>query len=117
MEQPGDAFGRTLIRLEETGETRSIESASVLAAGRARSTDSPSQWKMRSLTAPSLALGLLVALEDRLAIWIGLRRFRLSFARFQTLARNTRVRMLMVRERRHFWFSAPAGICRVLRPP
>ena len=84
-----------------------------IATDHVRSTDSPNQWNMRSLTASSLVLGLLFALEDLLVIWIGLRLFHLSFEQLQTLVLlalmfNTQVRMLMVRERRHFWSSAPS---------
>jgi H+-transporting ATPase len=58
-------------------------------------------------------LGLLFALEDLFVIWAGFHVFHLPFEQLQTvvllaLVFNTQFRMLIVRERKHFWASRPS---------
>lgn len=84
-----------------------------IATDRVKSTASPNKWNLRSITAASSLLGVLFALADLLVIEIGTHIFHLSFEQLQTtvllaLVFNTQFRMLIVRERKHFWSSSPS---------
>lgn len=84
-----------------------------IATDRVQSTASPNQWNLRSITASSLCLGVLFALEDLLITWIGIHQFHLPLAQLQTaillaLVFNTQFRVLTIRERKHFWSSKPS---------
>lgn len=83
-----------------------------IATDNVKSTVSPNTWKIKSITLSALVLGMFFAFEDLLLIFIGLHYFHLEFAEIQTLVLltlvfNTQFRILMVRERKHFWSSAP----------
>lgn len=85
-----------------------------IATDRVKSTESPNKWNLRDITASSFLLGILFALEDLFIIWAGTHIFRLSFEQLQTvvllaLVFNTQFRMLIVRERKHFWSSRPSA--------
>jgi len=76
------------------------------------STDSPNTWDIRNLIKASFLLGVSFALVDLIMIFIGLNYFHLDFNKIQTLVMlslvfNTQFRILMVRERNHFWSSLP----------
>lgn len=84
-----------------------------IATDRVKSTFSPNVWKIRNITASALFLGLIFVLEDLFVIYLGIHQFQLSFEKLQTLVLitlvfNTQFRMLIVRERKHFWSSAPS---------
>ncbi|WP_330389207.1 plasma-membrane proton-efflux P-type ATPase [Parasporobacterium paucivorans] len=77
-----------------------------------QSTASPNKWNIKNITLSSLILGIFFSLEDLLIIFIGLKYFHLQFDKIQTLVMlslvfNTQFRILIVRERKHFWSSAP----------
>lgn len=83
-----------------------------IAADHVKSTDSPNKWNIKNITAASAILGLFFALEDLLIIFIGLKFFRLGLDELRTLVLlslvfNSQFRMLIARERRHFWSSMP----------
>ena len=83
-----------------------------IATDNVKSTASPNKWDVKNITFASILLGVFFALEDLFIIFIGLRCFNLSFDKLQTLVMlslvfNTQFRILIVRERRHFWSSAP----------
>lgn len=85
-----------------------------IATDRVVSTQSPNSWKMKSMIAASAILGILFALEDLLVISIGISVFHLPYPLLCTLVMlslvfNTQFRILIVRERRHFWSSLPSG--------
>lgn len=85
-----------------------------IATDRVKSTVSPNKWNLRDITISSFFLGLLFALEDLFVIWVGIHAFSLSFEQLQTVALlalvfNTQFRMLIVRERKHFWSSRPSA--------
>ena len=76
------------------------------------STDSPNHWNIRTITLSSFVLGVFFAIEDLLLVFIGLHYMKLSFEKLQTLVLlslvfNTQLRILIVRERNHFWSSYP----------
>jgi len=72
----------------------------------------PNQWDVKNITAASLILGIFFALEDLLIVFIGKQFFNLGLTEITTLVLlslvfNTQFRILIVRERRHFWSSIP----------
>ena len=84
-----------------------------IATDNVKSTDSPNKWDVKNITSASLVLGLFFAIEDLVIIFIGLKYFQLGFDKLQTLVLvslvfNTQFRILLVRERKHFWSSAPS---------
>jgi len=83
-----------------------------IATDNVKSTDSPNKWNIKNITLSSIILGLFFALEDLFLLYIGLNYFQLEFNEIQTLVMltlvfNTQFRILIVRERKHFWSSAP----------
>lgn len=83
-----------------------------IATDNAVSTKSPNSWNLRNIVSSSVLLGTLFALEDLFLVYLGLARFHLSFGALCTLVMlslvfNTQFRILIVRERRHFWSSVP----------
>ena len=83
-----------------------------IATDNVKATDSPNKWDIRNITSASLILGIFFALEDLLVIFIGLKYFQLGFDKLQTLVLlslvfNSQFRILLVRERKHFWSTAP----------
>jgi len=83
-----------------------------IATDNVKSTDSPNKWNVKNITVASAILGLLFALEDLLIIFIGIKFFKLGLNELRTivllsLVFNSQFRMLIVRERRHFWSSVP----------
>ena len=76
------------------------------------STESPNSWKLKNIVSASMVLGILFALEDLFLVFVGVSYFHLSFGALCTLVMlslvfNTQFRILIVRERRHFWSSMP----------
>jgi len=83
-----------------------------IATDNVKSTDSPNKWNVKNITAASVFLGLLFAFEDLLIVYIGIKFFKLGLNELRTivllsLVFNSQCRMLIVRERRHFWSSVP----------
>lgn len=83
-----------------------------IATDKVKSTDSPNHWNIRRIMAASMILGAFFALEDLMLVLIGTQVFALSFEKLQTLVLislvfNTQFRILIVRERNHFWSSRP----------
>ena len=85
-----------------------------IATDRVESTEAPNKWNLGNITVSSFFLGFLFAVEDLTIIWTGIHVFRFTFEELQTLVLlalvfNTQFRMLMVRERKHFWSSRPSA--------
>lgn len=83
-----------------------------IATDNVKSTAFPNKWNIKNLTAASAILGVFFALEDLFIIYIGITFFKLGLSELRTmvllsLVFNSQIRMLLVRERRHFWSSAP----------
>jgi len=83
-----------------------------IATDNVESTDSPNKWEIKNITISALFLGILFAFEDLFIIYVGLNFFQLEFDKIQTLVMlslvfNTQFRILLVRERKHFWSSVP----------
>ncbi|CAD7483554.1 plasma-membrane proton-efflux P-type ATPase [Lacticaseibacillus paracasei] len=84
-----------------------------IATDNVQSTAGPNQWRLGPLTAASGVLGLWFALVDLVIVWLGLNQFHLSLPVLQTavligLVFNSQFRLLIVRERSHFWTSWPS---------
>ncbi|MBL4931779.1 plasma-membrane proton-efflux P-type ATPase [Clostridium paridis] len=83
-----------------------------IATDNVKATDEPNEWDIKNITISSLILGVFFALEDLFIIFIGINYFHLEFEKLRTLVMlslvfNTQFRMLIVRERKHFWSSIP----------
>jgi H+-transporting ATPase len=83
-----------------------------LATDKAAHTSNPNVWNLRNVTLASLIIGALLVLEGAIAVMIGLQYFHLNWPALQTfvmlmLIFTSQVRVLIVRERRHFWSSRP----------
>ncbi|AFA47261.1 plasma-membrane proton-efflux P-type ATPase [Acetobacterium woodii] len=83
-----------------------------IATDNVESTKTPNHWEIKNIMISSLILGLFFALMDLFVIFIGLKYFQLEFDKLQTLVLlilvfNTQFRILLVRERKHFWSSLP----------
>lgn len=81
-----------------------------LARDRVEYSSYPNVWKIGNITLAALVPGLLFFLEDLLLLFAG--RALLSLAQLPTfilltLVFNSQMRIMLVRERRHFWSSLP----------
>ncbi|MDA8091006.1 MAG: HAD-IC family P-type ATPase [Nitrospiraceae bacterium] len=83
-----------------------------LATDNVEHTANPNKWNVRDITLASIIPGMLLILEGAIVIFTGLRYFHLWWAKLQTIVMlnlifNSQFRVLIVRERRHFWSSLP----------
>ncbi len=83
-----------------------------LATDRVTSTPNPNIWNVRNITLASLVPGMLLVVEGLLVILMGKNYFHLAWEQLRTLVMlnlifNSQFRVLIVRERRHFWSSLP----------
>jgi H+-transporting ATPase len=83
-----------------------------LATDNVKHTSNPNHWNVRNITLASLVPGLLLVVEGLLVVFIGRNYFHLEWERLRTLVMlnlifNSQFRVLIVRERRHFWSSLP----------
>jgi len=83
-----------------------------LATDNVKSTDNPNKWNVKNITVSSLIPGILLVVEGLVIILIGMKYFHLEWEKLRTLVMlnlifNSQFRVLIVRERRHFWASVP----------
>ena len=83
-----------------------------LATDNVKHTSSPNLWNVRNITLASLVIGSLLVVEGVIGVFIGLNYFHLDSEALQTfvmlmLIFTSQFRVLVVRERRHFWNSRP----------
>jgi H+-transporting ATPase len=83
-----------------------------LATDRVKHTSNPNQWNVKNITYASLIPGMMLVVEGLIVIFIGMNYFHLGWERLRTLVMlnlifNSQFRVLIVRERRHFWSSLP----------
>ncbi len=83
-----------------------------LATDNVKHTSNPNNWNVKDITLASLVLGILLILETIFVMIIGKRYFHITDAGMQTLVLLNMVfasqfRILIVRERQHFWSSMP----------
>jgi len=72
----------------------------------------PNLWNVREITIASVLIGVMLLVEALIGVLIGVTYFNLPFQKLQTyvmlmLLFMSQFRILMVRERRHFWSSRP----------
>lgn len=75
-------------------------------------TSNPNKWNVKDIAIASLIPGMLLVIEGIIVILIGLKYFYLDWERLRTLVMlnlvfNSQFRVLIIRERRHFWSSMP----------
>jgi len=89
-----------------------------LATDNVRSARNPNTWNVKNITLSSLVPGALLVLEGLIVIFVGIRWFHLDWERLRAfvmlnLVFNSQFRVLIVRERRHFWASVPGKALQV----
>ncbi len=83
-----------------------------LATDNVKYTKNPNTWNVGSITSASFILGMLLVVEGVIAILAGAHYFKMERPELQTfvmllLVFTSQFRVLIVRERRYFWSSAP----------
>jgi H+-transporting ATPase len=83
-----------------------------LATDNVKHTSNPNMWNVKNITLASLIIGALLIVEGAIAVFIGIDYFILGWKELQTfvmlmLVFTSQFRVLVVRERRHFWSSWP----------
>ncbi|MGA7722042.1 MAG: plasma-membrane proton-efflux P-type ATPase [Ignavibacteriaceae bacterium] len=83
-----------------------------LATDNVKSTSNPDKWKVKDIIQASLLPALLYVLGDIIIIMTGINYFRLQWNELTSLTMlsfifNSQFRVLIVRERKHFWSSLP----------
>jgi H+-transporting ATPase len=83
-----------------------------LATDNVKHTPNPNKWNVKNITFASLIPGMLLVIEGILVILMGMKFFHLQWEKLRTLVMlnlifNSQFRVLIVRERRHFWSSIP----------
>ena len=84
-----------------------------LAQDNVEETSLPTTWDVKTITLASLGLGLFLTVETVLILVLGMTLFQLSFDQLRsytllTLIFMSQFRILIVRERRHFYDSFPS---------
>ncbi len=83
-----------------------------LATDHVKHTSNPNTWNVKNVTLASLIPGMLLVVEGLLVILMGRNYFGLEWEKLRTLVMlnlifNSQFRVMIVRERRHFWSSFP----------
>jgi len=83
-----------------------------LATDNVKHTTNPNLWNVKKLTWASLAIGVFLIFEGAIGILLGANYFHLSWIELRTFALlilvfTSQFRVLIVRERNHFWSSRP----------
>ncbi|MGO9612518.1 MAG: plasma-membrane proton-efflux P-type ATPase [Dissulfurispiraceae bacterium] len=83
-----------------------------LATDNVKHTPNPNMWNVKNITLASLVPGMLLVVEGIIIILLGMKYFHLEWEKLRTLVMlnlifNSQFRVLIVRERRHFWSSLP----------
>ena len=83
-----------------------------LATDNVKHTSNPNTWNVKNITLASIIPGILLVLEGTIVILIGINYFHLEWEKLRTMVMlnlvfNSQFRVLIVRERRHFWSSWP----------
>ncbi len=83
-----------------------------LATDNVKTTKNPNIWNVKNITLASLVIGALLVVEGAVIIFIGTGYYHMDLGTLQTFVLLTLVftsqfRVLIVRERGHFWSSRP----------
>jgi len=90
-----------------------------LSTDNVKHTPNPNKWNVRNITFACLIPGMLFITEGIIVILMGMTYFHLTWEKLRTLVMlnlifNSQFRVLIVRERRHFWSSFPGRELRIL---
>ncbi|MDA8085195.1 MAG: plasma-membrane proton-efflux P-type ATPase, partial [Nitrospiraceae bacterium] len=83
-----------------------------LATDNVEHTASPNKWNVRNITLASIIPGMLFIMGDLIVIFAVTRHFHPDWEKLRTVVMlnlifNSQFRVMIVRERRHFWSSRP----------
>jgi H+-transporting ATPase len=83
-----------------------------LATDNVKTTRSPNIWNVKNITLASLIIGVLLIVEGAIVIFLGTNYYQMQLGTLQTfvllsLIFTSQFRVLIVRERGHFWDSRP----------
>jgi H+-transporting ATPase len=83
-----------------------------LATDNVKTTKNPNIWNVRNITLASLVIGALLVIEGAVILLVGYNYYHMDLMTLQTFVLLTLVftsqfRVLIVREREHFWSSRP----------
>lgn len=83
-----------------------------LATDNVESTSNPNKWNVKNIILASLIPALFYVLGDIVVVLVGIHYFHLQWKELTTLVMlsfifNSQFRVLIVRERKHFWSSLP----------
>jgi len=83
-----------------------------LATDKVKSTSSPNKWNVKNIILASFIPAMFYVVEDVVIILIGIHYFHLQWKELTTLVMlsfiiNSQFRVLIIRERNHFWSSLP----------
>jgi len=83
-----------------------------LATDNVKSTCNPNKWNVKNIILASFIPAIFYVVEDVIIILIGINYFHLQWNELSTLVMlsfiiNSQFRVLIIRERRHFWSSLP----------
>ena len=83
-----------------------------LATDNVKTTRSPNIWNVKNITLASLVIGVFLVVEGFIVIFIGTNYYQMEIRTLQTFVLLTLIftsqfRVLIVRERGHFWSSRP----------
>ena len=83
-----------------------------LATDNVKTTKNPNIWNVKNITLASLVIGALLVVEGAAVIFIGTDYYHMDLGTLQTfvlltLVFTSQLRVLIVRERGHFWSSRP----------
>jgi H+-transporting ATPase len=90
-----------------------------LATDNVRSASNPNKWNVKNIIFSSLVPGILLVAEGWIVMLLGMKYFHLEWERLRMLVLlnlifNSQFRVLIVRERRHFWASVPGKALLIL---
>jgi H+-transporting ATPase len=83
-----------------------------LATDNVKTTKNPNIWNVKNIALASLVIGALLVIEGGITLYIGNNYYHMNLATLQTfllltLVFTSQFRVLIVREREHFWDSRP----------
>jgi len=83
-----------------------------LAADNVKSTSNPNKWNVKNIILASFIPAIFYVVEDVIIILTGINYFHLQWNELTTLVMlsfiiNSQFRVLIIRERKHFWSSLP----------
>jgi H+-transporting ATPase len=83
-----------------------------LSTDNVKHTSSPNKWNVKNITLASLVPGMVLVIEGVFVILAGIKLFHLQWEKLRTLVMlnlifSSQFKVMIVRERKHFWSSVP----------